>query len=80
MNKTEAAEILANNIRVWLRKNDQDDADMAWLSARARILIAEAISRGTWECVEGSYTNVAAKLRPADRTVVAAYRRGSGLG
>lgn len=73
MNKTEAADLIATNISARCTKYDLDDSEITGT------MIAEAISRMTYETVEGSCAQVAALLRPSDRTVRTAYRRHAGL-
>lgn len=73
MTRREAAGIIADNIAAWCARHDLDDSEVTGL------MIAEAISRMTYETVPGSYAHCAALLRPADRTIRTAYRRASGL-
>jgi len=73
MNKTEAAEILANYISVRATRRNVDDTELT------STFIAECISEARYEKVEGTYLNVAGWTRPSDRTIRSTYRRNSGL-
>lgn len=73
MNKTEAANIVADNIAVWCREHDHDDSEVT------NLMVAEALSRMEHETTPGSYAHTAALLRPSVRTVRTAYRRNAGL-
>lgn len=79
MTKTEAAEIIADNIGAHYTRNDLDDRDLTWVGGPSRLAIAEAISRMTHESVPGSYAHRAALTRPSDRTIVQAIRRAAGI-
>lgn len=80
MNKTEAAEIIATDIRVWHRKNKPlEYGVMRKLNEVSRTRIAEAVSRCQHESLMGSARLEAAKLRPSDRTIIAALRKMGSL-
>jgi hypothetical protein len=73
MTKTEAANIVADNIAAWCNRHDLDDSEVTGT------MVAEALSRMEHESTPGSYAHTAALLRPAVRTVRTAYRRHAGL-
>jgi len=73
MNKTEAAEILANYVSVRVGQRGIDDTELT------STFIAECISEARYEKPEGTYLNIAGWTRPADRTIRSTYRRNSGL-
>jgi hypothetical protein len=73
MTKTEAAEIIANNIAAWCARHDLNDSEIT------NTMVAEAISRCEYETVPGSYAHSAALARPSVRSVRIAYRRSAGI-
>lgn len=73
MTKTEAADIIANELSVYFTKHGMDDSELS------NYQIACAISRAVYQSTPGSYAHTAGLLRPADRTVRMAYRRNHGL-
>lgn len=73
MSKTEAAQIVADNIAAYCSEHDIDDGEIT------NTMIAEAMSRMEFQTQSGSYSHRAALMRPSVRTVRIAYRRNAGL-
>lgn len=76
MNRTEAADVLADYVIVRARARDlENELEDAVRSRMGATLIAECISEARHEKPAGTYLHTAGTIRPADRTIRAALRR-----
>lgn len=76
MNRTEAADILADYVIVRARARGLErQLEHAVRSGRGATLIAECISEAQHENPAGTYLHTAGTIRPADRTIRAALRQ-----